>query len=63
MFSLIYFYFAFTPVNIGHRHIRVESRVSDDSFMISWFERKGKSKTFVRSNLAEDEIEDASGND
>ena len=38
----------------------MESRVSDDAFSIAWFERKGKSKTFIRSALPHDVVEDVS---
>lgn len=39
---------------------RVESRASDDSFYISWYEKRPRSKTYIRCNLPLDEIEDQS---
>ena len=39
---------------------RVASRASDNSFNISWYEKKSRSKTYTKSNLPADEIEDAS---
>lgn len=39
---------------------RVVERVEDNSFMIQWFKRKSKTKTYLKSDLPLDKIDDAS---
>ena len=36
------------------------SRVDNSAFMISWYKRRSRSNTYVKSNLPLDEVEDAS---